>query len=166
MQKAIFLDRDGVINHDPGTYTSKVDDFRFLDGIFDALRKLNNEGYALVVITNQGGISRGIYSVADFMEIDTFMHQRLKAEGITVLGTLFCPHHSDIENCLCRKPKSLLVERAIARFQLSASESAMVGDKQRDVECAENAGVAGLMVPTNSTLGDYLPKLLLKARRE
>lgn len=160
MQKAIFLDRDGVINHDPGDYTKSVEEFHFLPGIFDALRLLNAHGFKIVVITNQGGIARGKYTLQDFRAIDALMHQRFQQENIHVLQTFFCPHHDAVESCLCRKPHSLLVERALAKYHLSAENSLMVGDKQRDVQCAEGAGVKGILIPTNDLLENHLHLLI------
>lgn len=156
MQKAVFLDRDGVINHDPGDYTKNISEFHFLPGIFESLRILNQAGYQLVVVTNQGGIARGKYSLEDFRETDSFMHQRFREEQVRVLQTFFCPHHDLIGNCLCRKPKSLLVERALAKYHLSAADSFFVGDKKRDVECAEAAGVRGVLIDTNDLLQNHL----------
>lgn len=156
MRKAIFLDRDGIINHDPGDYTKSVDEFEFLSGVFEALRKLNQQGFELVVITNQGGIARGLYSIQDFYTIDEYMHQSFRNEQIKVLGTYFCPHHPEGGRCLCRKPQSLMVERALQKFNLDPGMSVMVGDKERDVQCAEGAGVRGVLMPTNENLGNYL----------
>lgn len=156
MQKAVFLDRDGVINHDPGDYTKNVDEFHFLPGLFDTLRLINAYGFEIIVVTNQGGIARGIYSLQDFKKTDAYMHKRFQEEHIRVMPTFFCPHHELAGKCLCRKPKSLLVERAIARYQISAADSVFVGDKERDIACAEGAGVRGILIPTNALLENYL----------
>ncbi len=160
MQKAVFLDRDGVINHDPGDYTKSVNEFTFLPEIFESLRQLNHAGFKLIVITNQGGIAREKYSLEDFRTIDRYMHQRFREEQISILQTFFCPHHDLLGNCLCRKPKSLLVERALAKYQLSAAQSFFIGDKPRDIQCAETAGVKGILIDTNDLLKKHLHLLL------
>lgn len=156
MRKAVFLDRDGVINHDPGDYTKSVVEFQFLPGVMEALQQLNHAGFDLVVITNQGGVARGLYTFSDFYAIDAYMHNAFRQNKIRVLGTFFCPHHPEHGRCLCRKPQSLMVERALHQFDLDAGSSVMVGDKERDVHCAEGAGVRGVQIPTNAILGNYL----------
>lgn len=152
MKKAIFLDRDGVINHDPGDYTRKLDEFTLLDGLMPALEKFNDEGYEIIVITNQGGIAKGEYSLEDFYEIDEFMHRSFKENGIHVLKTYFCPHHEIKTRCVCRKPGSAMIEKALAVHQIDASASVMIGDKVRDIEAAEKAGVRGILVDVNADL--------------
>jgi len=161
MRKAVFLDRDGVINHDPGEYTKSASEFQFLTGIFETLRIINDRGFELVVITNQGGIAKGLYSLDDFYAIDAKMHAGFRENNVRVLETFFCPHHPDFGKCLCRKPHSLLVQKALGKHYLSASDSVMVGDKERDVQCAEGAGVRGVLIPTNAPLSDYLSLLPL-----
>lgn len=162
MRKAVFLDRDGVINHDPGDYTKSVSEFQFLPGIFETLKILNELGFELVVITNQGGIAKGLYTLDDFYAIDTKMHAGFREHSIQVLQTFFCPHHPDFGKCLCRKPHSLLVQKALGKYNLSALDSVMVGDKERDVQCAEGAGVRGVKVSTNALLSDYLHTLTIR----
>jgi len=159
MRKAVFLDRDGVINHDPGDYTKSVSEFQFLPGIFESLKILNDRGFELVVITNQGGIAKGLYSLDDFYAIDAKMHAGFREHNVRVLETFFCPHHPDFGKCLCRKPHSLLVQKALGKHNLSAPQSVLVGDKERDVQCAEGAGVRGVLIPTNASLADYLSQL-------
>lgn len=156
MRKAVFLDRDGIINHDPGDYTKSVTEFQILPGVLEALQQLNQVGFELVVITNQGGIAKGLYSLSDFYAIDANMHNIFSEHNIRVLRTYFCPHHPDYGRCLCRKPQSLMVEKALHQFDLDAASSVMVGDKERDVQCAEGAGVKGVQVPTNANLKNYL----------
>lgn len=159
MRKVIFLDRDGVINHDPGDYTKSADDFHILPDVFEALRKLNYLNFDLIVITNQGGIAKGLYSLKDFYAIDQKMHAAFQEHNIKVLETFFCPHHPDFGRCLCRKPHSLLVQKAIGKYQVSIEDSVLVGDKERDIQCAEGAGVRGVLIPTNAPLLDYLQLL-------
>jgi D-glycero-D-manno-heptose 1,7-bisphosphate phosphatase len=152
MQKAIFFDRDGVINFDPGDYTTSIKDFVFLPDVLETLPLLQKQGFALFVITNQGGIAKGLYSHDEFKAIDAFMHNELRAHEIEVKETFYCPHHPDYCRCLCRKPLSGLILKAIAKYKINPELSYMVGDKVRDIICAENAGVTGIMIPTNSSI--------------
>lgn len=159
MQKVLFLDRDGVINHDPGDYTCNWESFEFLPGVFETLRQLRDKGWRFVVITNQGGIARGRYTLDDFLRTDKLMHARFLEENIPMLETFFCPHHPETGLCLCRKPNSLLVEKALHKYKLPAEHCRMVGDKHRDIECAGGAGVKGILMPTNGALADYVGNL-------
>ncbi len=152
--KAIFLDRDGVINHDPGDYTARIEDFTILPGVIDTLKAWTEQGYAIIVITNQGGIAKGKYRLADFYEIDGFMKKTFLAAGINYLATYFCPHHDAVSHCLCRKPHPGMIEKAAAMHSIDKSASMMIGDKWRDVEAAESAGVRGIKIDVNQNLGE------------
>ncbi len=155
MSKALFLDRDGVINHDPGDYTCSPEEFVFNPGIFSFLREMQKRGYRLVVVTNQAGISKGLYSLETFHAINQKMLAGLAAEGIYPDEVYFCRHHPDFGKCLCRKPGSLFIEKALARFGYDKSRSFMIGDRERDVEAAESAGIKGFLVPVNSILHSH-----------
>ena len=159
MRKVVFLDRDGVINYDPGDYTKSADDFQILPDVHKTLHRLNELEFDLIVITNQGGIAKGLYSLQDFYKIDQKMHASFKEHNVQVLETFFCPHHPDFGRCLCRKPNSLLVQKAIGKYEVSVEKSVLIGDKERDVKCAEGAGVRGVQIPTNAPLGNYLQLL-------
>ena len=152
MQKAVFLDRDGVINHDPGDYTTSVKEFMFLPDVIETLKSFQKRGFQLFVITNQGGIAKGLYSHEDFRIIDDFMHNQLKNYQVLITETYYCPHHPDFGRCLCRKPLSSLILKAMAKHKINAELSYMVGDKERDIICAQNAGVKGILIPTNSSI--------------
>jgi D-glycero-D-manno-heptose 1,7-bisphosphate phosphatase len=152
MHKALFLDRDGVINHDPGDYTCSPDEFIFNPGIFEFLQDMQKRGYRLVIVTNQGGIAKGLYSLATFAAINEKMLAGFAVHGIEVDEVYFCRHHPDFGLCLCRKPGSLFIEKALARFGYDASTCFMIGDRERDVAAAEGAGVKGYLVTQNSLL--------------
>jgi D-glycero-D-manno-heptose 1,7-bisphosphate phosphatase len=160
MNKAIFLDRDGVINHDPGDYTYHVSEFKLNDGIIENLKKLYDNGFLLVLITNQGGISKGLYTHQDVEEIHSYLIRELCKADVEIAEIYYCPHHSVNENCLCRKPNSLMIEKALARFNIDPKKSFMLGDKERDIECAENAGVKGIKVDINQNIETYVDKIL------
>lgn len=144
---AIFLDRDGVINVDTG-YVYLVDDFKFIDGVIDALLKLKQKGYLLVVVTNQSGIARGMFTEEQFMSLTEWMDWSLADRGVDLDGIYFCPHHpsegSDQyrKSCTCRKPGPDMILDAVKHLDIDLTRSYMVGDKPSDMKAAINAGVA------------------------
>lgn len=152
MKKAVFLDRDGVINHDPGDYTTSLNEFIILPEVIPTLANWSKKGYYIVVITNQGGIAKERYTMEDFYEINDYMKEKFLAAGVNYLDTYFCPHHDAFGQCLCRKPKSGMIEKALARHGINPSESVMIGDKWRDLEAAEKAGVPGIKIDVNQSL--------------
>jgi D-glycero-D-manno-heptose 1,7-bisphosphate phosphatase len=151
-KKAIFLDRDGVINHDPGDYARSLKDFIILPDVIATLKAWTDLGYSIIVITNQGGIAKERYTLEDFYEIDAYMRSEFEKAGINFLETYFCPHHDAISNCLCRKPHSGMIEKALARHDVDPNKSVMIGDKYRDIEAAEGAGVRGIKIDVNQSL--------------
>lgn len=144
---AIFLDRDGVINVDIG-YVYLVDDFKFIDGVIDALLQLKQKGYLLVVVTNQSGIARGMFTEEQFMSLTEWMDWSLADRGVDLDGIYFCPHHpsegSDQyrKSCTCRKPGPDMILDAVKHLDIDLTRSYMVGDKPSDMKAAINAGVA------------------------
>jgi len=159
MIKVIFLDRDGVINFEPGDYTYEVDRFKIVDGLFDALHLLKNKGYQFIVITNQGGISKGIYSHKAVNTVHGYMQDCFKENNIDLLDIYYCPHHSVNEKCICRKPDSLMLEKAIARYNVDKTTAYFIGDSKRDVLAAEKAEIKGVLVKSNDALTNYLNQI-------
>jgi D-glycero-D-manno-heptose 1,7-bisphosphate phosphatase len=145
-QRAVFLDRDGVINVDRG-YVHKVDDFRFVPGSDGAMRRLQDAGWRLVVVTNQSGLARGLYSKADYDRFTAHLQGQLVAVGVTVDAVLHCPHLPDATvaayrlQCDCRKPAPGMLLRAARDLGLDLGASVMVGDRITDVEAGRAAGV-------------------------
>lgn len=160
MRKVAFLDRDGVINKDRRDYTWRLDDFELLPNVVEGCKRLHELGFEIIIITNQGGIAKGLYS---HQEVD-LLHQHLlsilKNEGVSVLEIYYCPHHTDFGKCLCRKPGSLLVEKAIARFEIDRNASFFIGDMERDIMAAVGGGVKGHIVDTNSDFALNLNQIL------
>ncbi len=152
LKKALFLDRDGVINHDPGDYTRSIDEFTILPGVIEFLQEHSEKGYAIIVVTNQGGIAKGEYSLSDFYEIDAYMGSAFAEAGINYIETYFCPHHDVVGKCLCRKPGSGMLEKAVHRHSIDPELSVMIGDKWRDIEAGEGAGIRGVKVDVNQDL--------------
>jgi D-glycero-D-manno-heptose 1,7-bisphosphate phosphatase len=159
MNKVIFLDRDGVINNEPGEYTYKVEEFKIVEGLFDALLILKNKGYQFIVITNQGGISKGIYTHFDVEAVHNYMIECFKNSNIDLLDIYYCPHHNVNEKCICRKPDSLMLEKAIARYDIDKSKSYFIGDSKRDVLAANKAGITGIQTISNDSLHNYINQI-------
>jgi len=151
-RKVLFLDRDGVVNHDPGDYTKNLREFTILPGVIEFLKNASSKGYDIVVITNQGGIAKEKYSFDDFYEINEYMKSEFLKAGLNYLDTYFCPHHDIVSNCLCRKPKSGMIEKALAMYQVDAGQSVMIGDKWRDLDAAHVPGVSGVKIDVNQDL--------------
>jgi D-glycero-D-manno-heptose 1,7-bisphosphate phosphatase len=150
--KAVFLDRDGVINRELGRYIFDPSDFELNDDVSEALKLLCNSGFLLIVITNQGGIGRGLYTNRHVEIIHDKLKKRLAESDILLNEIYYCPHHPSTGRCLCRKPGSLMIEKAIGRFGIDAARSFMIGDRERDIEAAENAGVKGILIRSNESL--------------
>ncbi|QYJ76858.1 D-glycero-beta-D-manno-heptose 1,7-bisphosphate 7-phosphatase [Shewanella sp. FJAT-52076] len=146
MKRAVFLDRDGVINKDHG-YVHTVDDFEYIEGVFEACLALKNMGFKLVVVTNQSGIARGMYTEDDFHSLTEWMDWNFADKGVDLDGIYYCPHHPEKgigeykQDCDCRKPKPGMLESAAKFLKLDLANSVMVGDKADDMRAAEAAGI-------------------------
>jgi D-glycero-D-manno-heptose 1,7-bisphosphate phosphatase len=146
VNKAVFLDRDGVINKDTG-YVHLVDDFEYIEGVFEACLALKQMGYLLVVVTNQSGIARGMYSEDDFHSLTEWMDWNFADKGVELDGIYYCPHHAENGigeykvDCDCRKPKPGMLIDAANFLKIDLSQSVMVGDKADDMRAAKAADV-------------------------
>ena len=138
--KTIFLDRDGVINHEVG-YLHKIEDFQFIDGVFEACLYFQSLNFQIVVITNQSGIGRGYYSESDFYQVNNWMLDQFKHRGIKILNVFFCPHGPE-DACECRKPKPGMLLQAKLKYDIDMNRSWMIGDKEDDVKAANAAGIS------------------------
>ena len=137
--KVVYLDRDGVINIDTG-YVYKIEDFEFKENIFESLSYLNKSGYEIIIITNQSGIGRGLYTDSDFQKLNQWMLKQFINNGIKVLDVFYCPH-IDSDNCDCRKPKAGLFKQSIEKYPINTGLSWMIGDSERDITAAITAGI-------------------------
>ena len=141
MRKALFLDRDGVINKEKN-YLHRIEDFEFIDGVFETCRAFQEKGYLIIVITNQAGIARGKYTEEDYQVLTRWMVERFADEGVTVNAVYHCPHHPEFSGeCSCRKPSPGMLEEAKAAFNIDMVSSILVGDKESDIEAGKNAGI-------------------------
>lgn len=145
-RKAAFIDRDGVLNEERA-FVHRAEDFTFLPGAIEALRELKAAGYLLVIVTNQSGIARGLYSEADYLALTEHVRQQLAAQGIGLDAVEYCPHLPDAPvaryrvECACRKPKPGMLRRAIQALAIDPAASFLVGDRQSDVEAGRAAGI-------------------------
>ena len=145
-RKAAFIDRDGVLNEERA-FVHRAEDFAFIPGAIEALQALQAAGYLLVVITNQSGIARGIYSEEDYLALTTYMRERLHAAGVRLDAVEYCPHLADAPvaryrvDCDCRKPKPGMLKRAIQTLAIDPAASFLVGDRLSDVEAGRAAGI-------------------------
>lgn len=158
-KKLIFLDRDGVINKDPGgwteyNYVTKQEDFHFLPGSKEAVKKLNDAGYEIIMISNQAGISKKYFSEADLKKVTFRMLDGLREAGGKVKKVFYCMH-DDSDNCNCRKPKTGLFEQAEKELRVKARGNYFVGDGKMDVGAAAGYGLKSiLLLSGKSKLGD------------
>ncbi len=141
-QKAVFLDRDGTLNDTSNTtgYIGDPAEFKLFPEVLEALALLKRAGFLMFIFTNQSGIGRGLFSLADFWKVQSKLERILAERGIHLLDTLFCPHAPD-EGCPCRKPSPYLLELAVRRYHLNRAESWVVGDSERDVVAGLRAGL-------------------------
>ncbi|TKB53366.1 D-glycero-beta-D-manno-heptose 1,7-bisphosphate 7-phosphatase [Ferrimonas aestuarii] len=160
MHKAVFLDRDGVINVDHG-YVHRIEDFEFVPGALEACASLSAAGYKLIVVTNQSGIARGYYDEAQFETLSQWMCAQFEQAGASIEAVYFCPHHPSkgnapyVGDCDCRKPKPGMLLKGAREHNVDLTLSIMVGDKAGDMEAGKSAGVAHtIMVRSGKKLDD------------
>ncbi len=159
--KAIFLDRDGVVNNDTGHYyIYKPDDFVFNKDIIEVLSILKKNNFLTILITNQGGIAKKKYSFNDVELVHKKMQDELLQNNAEFTDIYYCPHHSDIEKCLCRKPDSLMIEKAIAKYNIDITKSYFIGDKQTDIEAGEKAGLKSFKIEKNTSILSIIKKII------
>jgi D-glycero-D-manno-heptose 1,7-bisphosphate phosphatase len=163
MRKALFLDRDGVINKEKD-YLYKIKDFEFIDGVFETCRYFQEKKYLIVIITNQAGIARGKYTDKDYQILTTWMLNEFKKNAINITGVFHCPHHPEFSGkCLCRKPMPKLIKDSAKKFDIDLSQSILVGDKDSDIGAGINAGInANYLITTGYEIKEnkYSVKLI------
>jgi len=163
--KALFLDRDGIINVDHG-YVSKVEEFEFIEGIFDFLHLFIKKGYKLFIVTNQSGIGRGYYTQEAFDLLTDWMLAALEKKSIYIEMVQHC-HHAPEEKCGCRKPATGMVDEILKHYNIDLLHSWMIGDKQSDIDLAYNATISNtIAIGTNSIVkSQYYFKTILECKR-
>lgn len=165
MRKALFLDRDGVVNVEKN-YLHKIEEFELMDGIVEVCRKYQDQGYLIIIVTNQSGISRGYYTEEDFALLSEWMEKHFKALGITITHIYHCPHHESIDGaCECRKPEPGMFLEARKEYGLDMEHSVMIGDNERDIEASLKAGV-GINILLSSEATDSQANRIIHSLRE
>jgi len=150
VEKVVFLDRDGVINEDSDAYVKSWDEFHFIPGSLEALRLLRENGYRVIVITNQSAVGRGLITMKNLMNMHIKMRWEIRKAGGNILDVFFCPHRPD-EKCDCRKPEPGLIFQAQDEYGMNLPKTVMVGDNSKDVLVGKNAGVGRtILVMTGS----------------
>ncbi len=151
---AVFLDRDGTLNYDPG-YLNDAKAFRFLPGVKTALKRLSAQGLQLFVISNQSGIGRGLITREDLKRIHKKMTVELKESGVVFKGIFICPHSPD-DGCACRKPPPKLILQAARRHRINLWNSYVVGDKLTDVETGLRAGLQTVLLSKKKSVAGVI----------
>lgn len=160
LHKCVFLDRDGVLNRERGEYTYQIRDFEVINGVAESFQQLKKAGYLLIVITNQAGIAKNIYSVEDVQ----LCHDYLQAQTGGLIDDLyFCTHHPLSTESLLRKPNSLMLEKAIAKWHVDVASSYMIGDSQRDMEAASKINLKSILIDVHSKKDQIHASSLLDA---
>ena len=139
MNKAVFLDRDGTINVDYG-YVHEPEKFELLPGVEEGLRRLQEKGYLLIIVTNQSGIGRGYFTEQAYIEFQNYIDNYFKDKGIIITAQYYCPH-IDTDNCSCRKPQTGLYEEAANEFKIDWEQSFVIGDRIRDLEICKKKNI-------------------------
>jgi D-glycero-D-manno-heptose 1,7-bisphosphate phosphatase len=152
LRPAVFLDRDGTIAEEVG-YLNHASRFRMFPWVAGALQRLNEAGYAVVVVTNQSGVGRGYFPETLVNEVNQLMTQQLSSSGVKIDAIYYCPHVS-AENCNCRKPRTGMLERAAREHALDLQHSFVVGDRYGDIQLARNARARGILVRTGYGEGE------------
>ena len=146
INKAAFFDRDGTINVDIH-YLYRPEDLKFIAGMPEFIRKWNDWGYKVIVVTNQAGIARGYYGEKEMRALHRYMNERLAEYGAHIDAFYYCPHHPEITGpCHCRKPEPGMIEDAIREFDLDPAQCILFGDKPWDVEAGEKCGIKSEMI--------------------
>jgi len=153
IDRALFLDRDGIINVDHG-YVYKIEEFEFAEGIFDLLQLFSKQGYLLFIVTNQSGIGRGYYSQKAFDVLTKWMVKTLHAHDIDIKEVQYCPHTPE-ENCHCRKPETGMIDTILKQYVIDIEGSWMIGDKQSDIDLARNARIGSSIAIGDRQFQDY-----------
>lgn len=162
--KAVFLDRDGVINQDPPHYAHRIDQLALIDGSGLAIKILNDENFKVIIITNQSGVAKGFYNENDIEIFNQAMIEQLKQVNAHIDAIYYCPHHPEAEikkyriHCNCRKPKPGMLIEGGKKYNIDFNSSFLVGDKWSDIEAGRSVGCKTILVKTGHGLLEYEDK--------
>jgi len=159
MERAVFLDRDGTIIEDTG-YPHEHNKIKFLPRVSEAIRLLNQNGFKVIITTNQSGVARGYFTEETVQEINRYIQETLARQGATIDKMYYCPHHVEgtIEEyrkeCYCRKPNPGMIEAAIGELALDSKSSFVIGDKISDTEAGRRAGCKAILLVSKDSLNE------------
>ena len=159
MKKAVFLDRDGVINKERKDYVKSIEEFQILNNIPKSIKMLKEKGFLVIVITNQSAINRGLITIETLNEIHNYLQNFLKENNTSIDDFYFCPHRPD-ENCKCRKPNPGMLIKAAQEHNIDMNQSFMIGNSLTDVQAAQKAGCKGILLNQNQTLLELVTNLI------
>lgn len=149
MNRAVFLDRDGILNLDTG-YLSDPRKLKILPKVIEGLQKIKSLGFKTIIISNQSGVARKYFDLKKMWAIDSTLKKLINKEEVLLDDSFYCPHHPDYDvNCNCRKPKIGLIKKVLKKYKLDTSKSFFIGDNTEDVLCGKNAGCKTILVPQN-----------------
>lgn len=169
--RALFLDRDGVINIDHG-YVHTIDSFHFNDGIFDLVRTAISLDYKIIVVTNQAGIARGYYTESDLHRLHLWMRSCFASHNLIIDDIYYCPYHPTeahglyLRDSFDRKPNPGMILKAIGEHSIDPSRSILIGDSPTDVYAAQSAQVATSILLSNITLSECKPTYTIRSLRD
>lgn len=159
--KAIFFDRDGVlINNSVHYYIWEHSQLSLVEGVFENMKAFIQKGFQLFIVSNQGGISKGIYTKNDCIKLHDGLMETFRNNEIEIKEIVFCPHHPEIEKCMCRKPSSLMINKLIDKYRISKADSYFIGDSESDIEATEKAGIQGIKISPNQNMFPSISFLL------
>ena len=159
MKKAVFLDRDGVINKERKDYVKSIEEFQILNNIPKSIKMLKEKGFLVIVITNQSAINRGLITIETLNEIHNYLQNFLKENNTSIDDFYFCPHRPD-ENCQCRKPNPGMLIKAVQDYDIDMNQSFMIGNSLTDIQAAQKAGCKGILLNQNQTLLELVTNLI------
>jgi len=152
--KAVFLDRDGVVNNDEGHYYIYMPkDLKLNDGIIEGLKSLSDAGFKLVIVSNQSGVAKGVYTEDDIKIVHEKLISDLAAHSVFLEAIYYCPHHESVSECDCRKPKPGMILQALKEHNIDPKASYLIGDSPRDITAGERAGLKKcFLIEKNSSI--------------
>ena len=159
LNKAIFLDRDGVLNYDRDDYVKSVKELKIKPNILSPIKRLKENGYILVVITNQSAINKGLTTHENVKNIHTTIQNFLKENRTYIDEFFYCPHRTD-EDCNCRKPKTGLLQKAISQFNIDIQSSWLIGDRDTDIQTANFIGCKAMKLDSEFDLNGAVDLIL------
>ena len=155
--KAVFLDRDGVLlDNSAHYYIFRTDQMKWVDQVPENLKLITEKGYRLFIVTNQGGVAKGQYTMQEVDAIHRLMRDFLNSYQIGITDIAVCPHHPEVGKCLCRKPSPLMIEKLMAKYRVDPAQSFFIGDSDSDMQAALAAGVRGIQISANQSMKPFL----------